>query len=1000
MLLNGIVLDESGAPMAGVTVVDSKNPSSGTTTGAKGTYNIIVSRQCDSLRFSFVGYKPQTVGVRDAALIRMQPDAQDIGEVVVTGIFTRKAESYTGAAVTIGQDDLKRVGNQNMFQSLKSLDPSLNIFTNMTMGSDPNSLPDMQMRGTSTFPSNETASSLRGNYMSNPNAPLFIVDGFETTLERVFDMDMNRIANVTLLKDASAKALYGSKAANGVVVIETKRFNSDETRVTYTGSVSLEMPDLTSYDLCNALEKLQVEKAEGFYERGDNPNEIIALKQIYNQRLAWAQAGNSTYWLSKPLKTGVSHKHTVSVEMGADALRSIADFSYTKTQGVMKGSDRQNISGDINLMYRYKKILFRNIMSVSSVKSNDSPYGNFSQYAMLNPYWKPYDESGNLVRYFEGASGNKSDRIGNPLYDATLSTKLTESYLYFNNNFYIEAELVKGLKAIASIGVSAKRLDGEDFYPADHSNFISMTNAEDLMRKGSYTMVQGKSSSLDGKFDFQYSNTFGRHMIFADLSYQISESKFSEYTFMAEGFPSDKMTNISYARQYAEGTTPQCSDGITRNIGILGYLAYGFDNRYNVDLTYRLNGASVFGNDNPWANFWSAGIAWNIHNEKFMKGVKDLHTFKLRFSYGLTGNQNFSTNTTFAIYKYNTTAQYNGFIGALLQNMANPDLAWEKKKEYNVGLDLIYKGLNLRADYYNARTSDMVIGLTTAPSVGFSSVKDNLGEVRNTGFEIALTYSILRRKNGFLNINASIATNKNRIIRLSNSMKAFNDQQMEIAEKYDQAAPVLKYVEGMPLRAIWAVPSLGIDPQTGKEVFMGKDGKKTFKWSANDMVNCGTSDNKYNGVLGLNGEYKGFGLSVAATFLGGGKYYNQTLIDRVEDVDIYFNVDRRVLTGRWQIPGQHAQYSSLQDSFTEDGSTYYISTKPTSRFVQKRNELSLTSISLYYDFNPALISKIRMKQLRLAFYINDVATFSSIKIERGTDYPFARSMSFSLTATF
>ena len=197
--VNGVVLDENGSPMVGVTVVDSKKPTVGTTSGAQGNFAIIVGRDCDSLRFSFIGYIPQTVSVRNAALVRMKPDLQDIGEVVVTGIYTRKAESYTGAARTLSNKELTRVGNQNALQSLKNLDPTIYIPNNMTMGSDPNTLPSISMRGTSSFPASESSISLRSKYDNQPNQPLFILDGFETSIETVMDMDMNRIfAPVTM----------------------------------------------------------------------------------------------------------------------------------------------------------------------------------------------------------------------------------------------------------------------------------------------------------------------------------------------------------------------------------------------------------------------------------------------------------------------------------------------------------------------------------------------------------------------------------------------------------------------------------------------------------------------------------------------------------------------------------------------------------------------------------------------------------------------------------
>ena len=256
-----------------------------------------------------------------------------LDEVIVTGIYTRKAESFTGAATTISSKDLMRVGNQNVFQSLKNLDPTLYIADNFSMGSDPNTTPTMSMRGTSSFPTTET-SSLKSNYQNQPNQPLFILDGFETTAETVMDMDMNRIESITILKDASAKALYGSKAANGVIVIETKRLAGNEQRITYNGSLSFEMPDLTSYDLCNALEKLEAERLDGVY-RNANLDTQIELNQLYNTRKQMALQGLDTYWLAKPLHTGIGHKHNLNIEVGdSQSLRAVLDFTYWSHEGI------------------------------------------------------------------------------------------------------------------------------------------------------------------------------------------------------------------------------------------------------------------------------------------------------------------------------------------------------------------------------------------------------------------------------------------------------------------------------------------------------------------------------------------------------------------------------------------------------------------------------------------------------------------------------------------
>ena len=932
----------------------------------------------------------------------MQEDVASVGEVVVTGIFSRKAESYTGTATTINGESLKKISSTNVFQSLKSLDPSLNIVTNLTAGSDPNALPDMQLRGTSTFPTTGGAAGmdLKGNYIGNPNTPLFVLDGFETTVQRIFDMDMNRIASVTILKDAAAKAIYGAKAANGVVVIETKPLLANETRITYEGKLTLEMPDLTSYNLCNALEKLQIEKAEGFYDNRLSAKDNVVYQELYNKRLEWAQAGNSTYWLSKPLRTGVGHSHSVNVEMGENALRAAATFAYKSINGVMKGSERETLTGDVKLEYRYKKIKFQNIMSVWNVNSKESPYGSFSQYATLNPYWSPYDSEGKLVQTLS-EKNSLNGLVGNPLYDATLSTRLTTNNINYSDNFYVEILPIENLRAVARIGISGQRLENETFYPSEHSRFITMVAPEDVVRKGSYSMVYGRQATLDGNFIVQYSKDFAKkHSINAAFNMLVSENKFTESTFRAEGFPSDKMDNISYARQYAEGTTPQSYDVIRRQLQFMGNFSYSYDNRYVVEGTINYSGASSFGSNNKWGSFWSVGASWNLHNERFLRNIRGLNNLRLRFSYGRDGNSNFASNNSFALYNYLTTGQYNGFTGAILQNMENPDLKWQVKDQYNIGFDMMFRRLSINANYYYNLTKNLVSNIAIAPSTGFNTVDDNLGEVMNRGWEVSVGYTPWQSRDGFLNISAAITTNKNEITKLSESMRVYNELQNKLAEQLQNTAPVQKYIEGMPLNAIWAVPSLGIDPMCGREVFVNKDGQRTYEWSYTDMVYCGQTDPKYRGTVGFNVEYKGIGLSAYGTYEGGCEYYNYTLVQRVEDASLKGNVDRRVLAGRWTTPGQHALYTTRRITYSENGNSVSASTRLTSRFVQRRDEFSISSLNVYYNFSEAVARKMRLKRLQLKCSMDNVATFSSIRLERGTSYPFARTLYFTLLATF
>lgn len=991
----GIVSDEEGQPLPGVNVVISALQRFAIT-DQDGKYSIeIPSNTSCTITFSYIGMSTQQTMIPNGQgdvrkNVSLKSDTK-LEEVIVTGIYTRKAESFTGAATTITNKDLMRVGNQNVFQSLKNLDPTLYIADNFSMGSDPNTTPSMSMRGTSSFPNTET-SSLKSQYQNQPNQPYFILDGFETNIETVMDMDMNRIESITILKDASAKALYGSKAANGVIVIETKRLAGNEQRITYNGSISIGMPDLTSYNLCNALEKLEAERLDGVYTNSTLENQI-KLTQQYNARKQLALQGLNTYWLAKPLRTGIGHKHNLSIEVGdSHSLRAALDFTYNQIAGVMKESDRRNISGNANISYRRKNILFRNIFSITSNSSANSPYGSFSSYSRMNPYWQATDENGKVLRWAEYSDILK---VPNPLYDSTIGTSFTSSYLEFTNNFYVELLFHTDWKATARLGISQKRNDADDFYPAQHSDFAGFTSQNDIIQRGRYNMENGKSNDISGDFNINYNKMIKQHTLFANVGAFISESQYAAYQHVAEGFSNTSNADITFAKQYAAGKTPTGYSFINREMSFLLAASYDYDNRYLADATIRQSASSLYGADNRWANSWSFGLGWNFHNEPFIKQMSWLKQLKLRASIGLTGNQNFNTNAAIATYQYFKGITYGGvknpMTGAFLNNLPNSKLKWEQKKDHNIGLDIAVASLTLKVDYYSADTKNMLTNVTIPTSTGFSSIMDNLGLVRNSGFELNANYSIWQGRNGFINIYGTFAYNKNKIIRLSESMRSYNEKMLRMAEETNQSTPILMYQDGMSMSTIWAVPSAGIDPQTGQEVYIKKDGSYTYEYSANDMTPAGDSNPKYRGTGGFVAEYKGIGVNVTLNYLAGCQLYNSTLVDRVENVDINYNVDKRLLEGRWTTPGQSTQYKKFDSQ---------IKTRATTRFVQERRELSISAVSAYYEFPRRIYQKLYMQRLRLAFNMNEIAQFSSIKIERGLDYPFARTMSFSLTSTF
>lgn len=1004
VVIGGRVLNPEGQPMAGVSIrthLPSSTPvqTSGNNslkdmprewvTDQQGRFNILCY-QGEKLAVSFLGHTTVEIDVgrqsNQKIEITLIPQEQELEAMVVTGIFTRKSESFTGAAQTFTKEQLFQVGNSNVLQSLKNLDPSFNIVQNLAIGSDPNALPTIQLRGQSGFP------DLRGEYQTDPNQPLFILDGFESSLSRIMDLDMNRIRSVTILKDAAAKAIYGSKAANGVVVIETERPKEGKVRLSYTGSLNVSTPDLSSYNLTDAAQKLQVEKDAGLYQATGNPNanNQYLYDADYNRILEEVLRGVNTDWLSKPVRTGIGQRHTLRAEGGTESLQYGVDFSYNNVAGTMKGSDRNTTSGGVTLSYRVKKFSVQNDLSIVYNKGINSPYGSFADYASMNPYFRTTDDNGNVTKI--AGESIVTGIVANPLWNTTINTKNYDQYTQILNNFYAEWFISNTWKLTGRASILRQENGSEVFYPASHTAFLNYTSEELINRRGLYGHGDGYNTQVNADFITSYSKNIGKHSLFANTNWSISNAITRSLTITAEGFPNDYMDDITFARQYQENSRPSGVENTVRDLGALAAVNYSYGDRYLMDGSFRMSGSSQFGSDNRWGKFWSTGLGWNIHNEAFAQNWNFLDQLRIRGSIGYTGSQNFSSYQSRTTFTYNTTDTYLGYYGAYLMSLGNSNLKWQRKFDQNIGFDLnvLNRRLTLRADYYVSSTDDLLTDVTIPSSTGFTSYKENLGKVENKGYEISVNYRLWNNlsRNNFFNIYANATQNRNRIRQISNSLTAYNEEQTQEVNN----RPVVRYAEGQSMTAIWAVPSYGVDPATGRDIFIAKDGTVTNIWDAANLAVVGDAQPTLRGNAGFNLMYNKWSLNVGLNWQFGGQLYNQTLVNKVENANLAQNVDQRIFTDRWRTPGDVTWFKNIQDRSL---------TRATQRFVQDQNEWNLSTINLSYDLDKlSFVQRNRISRLRLSLNMNDVATVSSIRIERGTAYPFARTFSFSVQAIF
>ncbi len=999
--ITGLVTDQHKIPLSGVTVVVKGVPI-GTATDVDGRYALTLPvMENMALIFSFIGMETQEVKYTglDTINVILQEQAETLQDVVVTGIFKKNRESYTGAVRVVTAQELKNFKGRNLIASLANIDPAFNLIANNDLGSNPNRLPEVQIRGAASLPN---VGELQDNTSADLNTPLIILDGFETTLQRMMDLDDNEVASITILKDGSATALYGSRGANGVIVITTREPEPGKLRFYYKGEMNIETPDLSDYHVLNSRDKLRLEEMSGYYHTTTlGPDWEIRFQEYHNAVLAQVEKGVDTDWLSIPLRTGVGHRHNLRVEGGDASFRYSLSLQYNLTEGVMKDSKRENFNGEINLSYKHQHLIFSNRLSIGLNKASESPYGAFSDYVKLNPYWEPYDEEGNVRRYFApynwgywaNSSGVDSEKgVPNPLYDATLKTYDKSNYTNITNNFSIEWTPIPELTFRGRVGISGQMNESDVFRPSTHSSFVSYTG-EDVARKGSYQYGTGKDYRYEASFTANYRKLFGgKHLVYAGVNAEMSESTGRSYTFKVEGFADESIDFLSMGLQYEKEAKPSGSESKSRRVGLVGNVNYSYDNRYFMDFNIRTDGSSQFGSSKRFAPFYSVGLGWNVHNEEFFRNNIYINRLKLRASYGVSGSQQFSSYQAMETYSYYVGERYNIWMGAYQMALGNKNLEWQTVDKYNVGFEgeFLNSRVSLDLDVYLEKTSSLLSSLELPYSNGFDSYTENIGSVENSGFELKASVWLLRdtEKRLMWSVTGNIAHNKDKITKLSEAMKAANEK----LARTSGSNPNRILREGDSQNAIYAVPSLGIDPSSGEEIYLKKNGEVTKLWSADDRVKCGVAQPKYRGNLSTMVRYKDLSLNMSFGFRWGGQQYNQTLIDRVENADKRYNVDDRVFKDRWQNPGDKTFFKGVNVTRP----SYY-----SSRFVQDETSFWCQNMNLTYELRDwAWMRHLGVSVINATVGTGELFYLSTIKQERGLSYPFSRQYIMSLSVMF
>jgi len=982
--VTGIITDNFNTPLPGVTVL-VKGTKQGATSDLDGNYTINAGKE-STLVYSYIGFKTQEVAINGKTTINvtLQPEVKELEEVVITGILQRKKESFTGAIKSVKKEELKAVGNLNVIQSLKTIDPSFIIQESNTLGSNPNRLPDIEVRGKTSI----STDNLRDEFGANPNQPLFILDGFETSLRTIIDLDMNRVESITILKDASSTALYGAKAANGVIVVETVKPVAGKLQITYNSDLRIEMPDLSDYNLMNSTQKLEYEKLSGLWNApydGDVLGQFKLDKQ-YNATLAEIKRGVDTYWLNEPVRVGSTLGHSLYASGGSEAITFGVGINYKDLKGVMIGSNRETWGANFNLTYRKNKLNITNSLYISGYDANESPYGSFSNFAKANPYFRKTDANGNPTKYLDINGFYKTSYV-NPLYNATLNTLDNSNKIQLTNNLRAIWKLNNKFRIQSNLQLTKANTTSENFLPPEHTDFIDT----DISERGKYSNQRLENFSYKLNVMASYASVINeKHSFTSNLRAEAEETNNERLGVTAVGFPVGTNGNPAFAFSYQPDSKPSTAQSKYRRINLLTSVNYDFDKTLLFDATYRIDGSTVFGSNEKYSPFWAVGAGINLHNALNMDPEK-VSLLKLRGNVGSTGNQGFGNLSSVSIYGFTQDTNIFG-QGTDLLTLANPNLKWQNTLNTSIGLDavLFQNKVTATLNAFKKKTDPLVVRIDLPSSTGVFGYPINTGYMDTKGIEAIVRVSPIYKPQEQIVWTLGFTTSaiKSEYGGFNNTLKSLND-----AAEVSQS--LLRYRDGFSPDDLWAVESLGIDPANGSEVFLTAEGLPTYEYHSENEKVMGNGRPTMEGIISSNLRLKNFTFGVNLRYRFGGDIMNTALFNKVENISRdqrIYNQDVRALTDRWINPGDISTFKSIAQ---------FNTTPISSRFIQEENVIIGESINFGYEFrDQQWISQLGLNRLRLNAYMNEIFRISSVKTERGINYPFARAISFSLNAYF
>ncbi len=953
--ITGTVMDNSGDPLAGATVRVVGDAQRGTVTNIDGEFSIQAAPD-EVLQVSFVGYRTEEVLVGDRTNISivLELDQQLLSEVVVVGYGVQTRSDLTGSIASVSADEIAN-------QPVASLDAALQGRASGVFVSSPSGTPGagitMNIRGQTSL----TASS----------EPLYVIDGVPIISEdlsglfsggqatnSLADLNPNDIASIEILKDASATAIYGSRGANGVVLITTKRGEAGTARIgfnMYTGFQNV----TNKVDMMSSQEFLGLMNDAALQDNRDlgtnySPTHVSDI---------WGFDPNdpdlqNTRWYDEIFSTSAISNYELTASGGTDNTRYFTSFSYFDQEGVQLGTGFERVSGRVNLDATVTDWLdFGANVTVNRtvqdrVINDNSLYGVVINTLAGDPLMPVFEEDGSYADPFNYFGWWMLD---NPVLIANEYQRFTRTVRGIGTIFGV-ANITDGLTLRSSLSIDYTNLDDEAYTP------IISRESRNANRNGFGTFGTTQDFTWLIENYLNYTGTLAeRHNVNAVLgtSFQSSNRNFSSIN--AQGFPSDQFIKLSVAAQVTSASTSGSSWGLASYF-FRGN--YSFDNRYLFTVTGRLDGSSRFGDDFRYGFFPSGSVAWRMTNESFMENQNIFSELKPRISYGITGNQegigNFASRGLFGVSDYRATPTL------VPTQLGNAGLSWESTRQLDMGVDvgLFEDRVNITADYFIKTTDDLLLNRLIPGISGFSSVTDNIGKVENRGFEFDIRGAIISRPDFSWTSSFNISFIRNKVLELEVDEQVLSDSHI--------------LAEGHPIGTFFLIDQEGVDPQTGNMRWIDLNNDGVI--DSGDRQIVGNAQPDFFGGWSNSFAYRGFDLNALFQFTYGNQIFNHSRASyenlgwsRIGIPGIFPLPDgnnHRLAQDRWMEPGDVTDIPRA--SLTNVNWREY-----SSRWLEDGSYLRLKSVTLGYNFSPDITRRIGMNSLRLYVQGTNLLTFTS-----------------------